>query len=277
MIYIESEDFPGIEEIINKIEFYKNKLNQESVISFRNANLNYNDQERFVKLLGDALGLFPNSGIGKTESYTENHSTTTPSDKIFTGNDPIISWHIEHPHFNLPIILGIWSMTTFTTDTQNGKTYFVDTSKIYKEIPEDWQNFLSSCVSYAYDYTLTKSMRESKVIQDHWSKDDKVIRFELIRHNKDTHLKTFDNRPPTEKEIDKFKKITTYIYDQIIRNEDIRIVKQWSPGDLLISDLFSLAHTVTGGFKPEEREFTSMWLYNSDNSVDYHYYDDFGR
>ena len=49
--------------------------------------------------------------------------------------------------------------------------------------------------------------------------------------------------------------------DVIEKDESIRIVHDWKQGDLVLMDAFKLAHAVTGGFKPEDREFTGIWGY----------------
>jgi hypothetical protein len=39
------------------------------------------------------------------------------------------------------------------------------------------------------------------------------------------------------------------------------MVHRWQQGDLIIPDMFKLAHAVTGGFKSEDREFRGIWAY----------------
>ena len=56
-----------------------------------------------------------------------------------------------------------------------------------------------------------------------------------------------------------FKEIRNFYFDQVLYNKDIRICHKWDEGDFLVVDLFKMAHAVTGGFNPKEREFIGLW------------------
>jgi alpha-ketoglutarate-dependent taurine dioxygenase len=76
-------------------------------------------------------------------------------------------------------------------------------------------------------------------------------------------LVSYKNEAPSQESLDYFKSLIRKIEKIIMENEDIRIVHNWQQGDLVIPDLFKLAHAVTGGFKPEDREFRGIWAYRS--------------
>ena len=61
-----------------------------------------------------------------------------------------------------------------------------------------------------------------------------------------------------------FKQIKNFVFYQITKNQSIRFYHEWKQGDLVIVDLFKMAHAVYGGFLPEEREFFGYWAYRSE-------------
>jgi alpha-ketoglutarate-dependent taurine dioxygenase len=74
-------------------------------------------------------------------------------------------------------------------------------------------------------------------------------------------LVSYKSESPKKSELRYFQTLIRKIEDIVWNNEDIRIVHRWQQGDLVIPDLFKLAHAVTGGFRPEDREFRGIWGY----------------
>ena len=50
-------------------------------------------------------------------------------------------------------------------------------------------------------------------------------------------------------------KINTPIDDA----DDSHMVHEWRQGDILIPDLFTMAHSVLGGFESSKRKFRGIW------------------
>ena len=74
----------------------------------------------------------------------------------------------------------------------------------------------------------------------------------------------FDGETPEEWQKEKFIEIRNFFINQIDKNEEIRIVHKWKENDLVFSDLFRLAHAVTGGFHSSERKFLGTWAYGNE-------------
>lgn len=259
MIYTQPLQFTSLEEIKNNIDVYYDKFVQDSILVLRNANLSEEDHFTLQKILGDRFGWFPNTSNGIEDRYRENHA---PNGILTEENKDtvVLDWHIEHPFFKNPIVGALWNMYTFNIDEDRGKTYFLDTRLIYKNMTEDWKNFLDKCVANAYSYNHTNSMHQCKVITPHWITGEPVIRMQLHRVETGWHdLYSFDGRTPTTEESNKFLQIGNWIINEIINNEDLRIVHKWNKGDIVIPDLYCLAHAITGGFNPKDREFTGLW------------------
>ena len=257
-------DYRGIQDIKDNISLYFSMLIDHSVICFRGGELSVPDQVEIATIFGDHSGWFPNSKdledskskyrFQSNHFYRENHERTiTPK---VTKNDFLITWHLEHNWRKTPTVAGIWNMQTFTCGEENGKTLFVDTGVIFKMLQKEDQDFLKKCKSYMYTETDVKTI---DCVKKHWYTGDEILNMDLyVDHSRD-YLVECDGKAPSEDKINRFRKIQNFVMDQVLNNRSIRIVHKWNQGDLLIPDLHKLAHTVTGGFSPEERFFEEMW------------------
>ena len=268
MINVVPIEFPGIENVLDNSEYYKDKLINDSVICFRDANLTEKEQFYFAKKLGKAIGW---SLLDDKDKYIENHSRK--SDIISGPDDVIVEWHVEHTYYTNPIVASTWNMYNFKTNPENGKTYFVDTSALFYMLSNEDQEFLLNSIIIEPDIVREAQLRsnfiseqtsladEYPIIAKHWLTGKPVIRFTTLPEPLIVNLVSYKGKPPTKDELRYFKLLIRKIENKIWKNEDIRIVHRWQQGDLVIPDLFKLAHAVTGGFKPEDREFRGIWGY----------------
>ncbi|NDB60339.1 hypothetical protein EB001_18085 [bacterium] len=261
MKYTEPIEFPGMDAVVNNLEFYKDKLLKESVIVFRNANLTYEEQSHLHKVMGDYFGWYTYIRDQKVDRYIENHEKRELVN-ISKSDDVMVGWHMEFPEYQNSILAGTWNMTKFKTDSENGKTYFLDASLLYKLIPKEWQEFLPDCIVE----TIYGNTRSYSPIRAHWITNEPVIRLMLPIGNEVLYsLISYKGETPTVEQKQMFSKIFNWIDDYVKNNDENRIVHKWQQGDLLFSDIFKLMHAVTGGFDPEDREFIGIWGYaNSD-------------
>lgn len=266
MKIIEPIEFPGFDEVVNNAQFYFDKFLEDKVIAFRNANLTLDEQELLQKKLGDVFGWYPNTKSSDIRRYFEDHKNNKRVNKV--GADEImLNWHVEHVGFSNPIVAALWNMLTFTTDSENGKTYFVDVSEVYNSLPEESKTFLqNSTINARYDQK--DLMLNTPAIQKHWAKDMDVIRLPIVNMLKGGNdLYRYGNGFPSQTEKQKYLEIAAFIKKEVETNEDIRLVHKWKQGDLVIPDLFRLAHAVTGGFSPEERKFSGLWCHKKDLDI----------
>jgi len=267
MINTEPIPFPGTKEIVNNFDYYKNKFINDSFLVFRNASLSSEEHSTFHKTLGGLFGWYTNESPEVVYSYTENHSNSLLMG--LSGKDDImIDWHIEHVYYENPIVASTWNMSVFKTDSENGKTYFVDTEKLYNNISDDWKLFLSKCRASAIEFDSNSEIINYTydVIKNHWITKNPLIRIRVLKNNENrSALVSYDNQEPNENQIKKFDEISAWFSNQIKNNEDIRIVHRWQQGDLFVPDMFKLAHAVTGGFDAKDREFTGIWGHQTDD------------
>ena len=273
MIYTEPIEFPGIDEIKNNFNYYKNKFIDESFLVFRNANLSNEEHLVFHKTLGDLFGWHTNVSENKISSYTEHHSSNELMGSV--GKDEImLEWHIEHIYYENPIVAATWNMSLFKTDSENGKTYFVDIEKVYNKMSHDYKSFLSKCIINAefIDNGIGHPglfKNNFNAIAKHWITNNPIIRVRILREGEtNINLVSFDNSIPNQDQINKFNEICSWISSEVYNNEDIRVVHKWNEGDIFVPDMFKLAHAVTGGFDPKDRQFTGIWGFK-DNAFEF--------
>lgn len=251
-------------EIIDNLDLIIEKFKTETIVVIRDANLSTDEQAALARALGDKTGWFPNNSSGFEQRYQENHARIAKKEDA-GFDDVVLTYHMEHVDYDLhtPIIAGIWNMLTFTADPEAGKTYFTDTSLIFRQMSTEWQDFLKSCVTSWYEGDGSGPFL-TPAVQKHWLTGEDVIRSDI--HDTKTppeYLYTVDGREPTAEERSLFMTIRDHYVDQILHNPDVRIVHRWKQGDLVIPDLFKHAHAATGGFSSDQREFVGLWVYPS--------------
>lgn len=251
----------SLDEALSLVPVVSERFKTDVVVGIRGANLSDDEQVIFTKALGDAVGWYPNNASGFKHKYQENHSqNTTKSD--MTGDEICLQWHLEWVGHKVPIIGATWNMINFKCDPNTGKTYFVDSSKIYRDLPEHTQAFANRCVATWVGKTDAKEIYYAKVVQEHPVSKDPVLRIDIADTSSTPDmLHTVDNRQPTEEERAQYVALRNYFVDQTYNNESIRVVHRWEQGDLLIPNMFKALHAVTGGFDSKDREFIGYWAY----------------
>ena len=255
MYTIKTIEFPGYEELKNNFNAYKDIFINKSIIAFRNANLDFETQTKIIHLFGDNLGWYPNSLNTNSSDYIEDHYKHMNSDNIATKDSIMLGWHQEHvSRKNGTLVSGVWNMTVFNCKPETGKTYFVDMAKFYNNLSEEDKVFLNKCkakVKIENDFTTYD------LISSHWITGEKVLR--TYFDDEVIELFEIDGRAPENLEIIKFNGLSKKISLEINFNKDIRMQHVWQKGDLLIPDLFKLAHAVSGGFNKNERKLEGMF------------------
>jgi len=270
MILLQPIEFPGIDRVLNDIDYYKDRFVSDSVLCFRNANLTKEEQFDFGAKIGKLMGW---NYLNDTSEYLENH--IRKADIVSGPDDIIVEWHVEHTYYVNPIVASTWNMYNFKTNPENGKTYFVDTGVVFEMLSDDEKQFLLDSVVTEPDFIKESQLKsgflsgetnlseQHPIIAKHWLTEKPIIRFMILPEPFMVILVRYKNQIPSEDDLQYFKTLIRKIEKIITENEDIRIVHKWQQGDLVIPDLFKLAHAVTGGFKSEDREFRGIWGYKN--------------
>lgn len=250
----------SLEEALLLVEEIAEKLKTEVVVGVRGPNLSDEEQIAFTKALGDVIGWYPNNTSTFKQKYQENHSNNVSKSEM-TGDEVCLPWHLEWISYNTPIIGATWNMIHFKSDPEVGKTYFVDSSKIYNQMPEEMKDFARRCVS-SWSEIDGSGPYYTQVVQEHPITKDLTLRIDIteVQSTPDL-LHSVDGREPSEEERAKYVALRDYFTDQAYNNKDIRVVHRWQQGDVLIPNMFKAIHAVTGGFDSKDREFIGYWAY----------------
>ena len=264
---------PSFEVFINNIEHYAKEFVSNVVVAYRNANFSKEQQYEIMQKIGDTLDWYPKTGydyVGKTY-YQENHKRKYQNDSSRGSEEErLLAFHMEHTDYINPMVGATWNMYLFTGDSKNGRTAFVDTSELYKNMPAEWQKFLSNCIEIVEkDVKVSDTEYELKThkiqcVENHWFDNKPTIRIDLDCPDNRNGIEFIDKKEVTKEDLLLFKQIKNFVFYQITKNQSIRFYHEWKQGDLVIVDLFKMAHAVYGGFLPEEREFCGYWAYRSE-------------
>lgn len=256
MQYIEVIEFPGLEELKTNFPYYKQKFLDSRILAFRNVNADFALQEDITKFFGDNLGWYPNTENPNRSDYIEDHHKHMMGQSIATKDEWMLGWHIEWvEHENDSYYGATWNMTKFDCEYDTGNTCFVDMTAFYSRLSDEEKNFLDKCIVNLH--TRGKDYQYS-YIKKHWITDEKTLRPFLGDYGT-TKLYKFNGEDPTESQIEQFNVLHKNIIKVVWEDPAIRLVHRWQKGDLLIPDLFKLAHAVTGGFGRDQRQLDGMF------------------
>jgi alpha-ketoglutarate-dependent taurine dioxygenase len=171
---------------------------------------------------------------------------------------------MEHPDYDnhTPLVAGVWNMQKFTCSPDVGITYFMDSRDVYEKLfSEEEKSFLRQAeASWVETYSEDKEITNTvKVVARHWIDGRELMRF--MHQLPSVKLFKIDGQDPTKDQEAFFKELVLKFVHEVSENTDLRIAHRWQQGDILIPDLNTMAHAVTGGFSPEEREFTGYWCF----------------
>lgn len=262
MIKIPVLTYESISDVLKNIDVVAKNFKESSIVCIRGIHATKAEQLEITKSLGDIFGWAPNSKSDFHQEYTENHSRN-PSVAASAGDEVILNWHLEHPDYDkyAPLVAGVWNMQKFTCSPDVGMTYFMDTRDVYEGLfSEVEKSFLRKAeATWVEPYSEGKEFTNTaKVITRHWLDDREQIRLEMLYS---VNLFKFDGQDPTADQEAFFQELVSRFITEVNTNTDLRIVQNWQEGDIVVPDLYAMAHAVTGGFSPEEREFTGYWCY----------------
>jgi alpha-ketoglutarate-dependent taurine dioxygenase len=225
--------------------------------------------------------------------YQEDHSFSVAQAEMLnsnSGTDVITAWHLEHPQLKYPPCGAIWYMDKKICLKEFGSTGFVDMELILDEVPSPYVDFLQGCeivqmsfnsLSDNEDIDIFTSITEDgnrSYVHIAWPKTDfgipsylrpaidvnpatnkktlrvtpkgELYRGKFIGHDR---LARYEGRRPTSSEDEYFNLISEWTFANVTQNPEFQYWHNWDEGDIILVDLFAMAHAVRGGFQPGER------------------------
>lgn len=254
---IEVIEFPGWDSVKENFSYYKQKFLDEKILAFRNVHADFAMQQDIMHFFGDNLGWYPNSEDSSQSDYFEDHHKHMVGGRVVAKDDWMLGWHVEWVEYENDSFYGsTWNMTKFNCDYDTGNTCFYDMTDFYNRLDEETASFLDKC-----KVKIPKNNGPDahyNYVKRHWITNEKSLRPHLGGYV-NTDLIEFDGRIPTDLEIKQFNELHKYIVETVWKDTEFRRVHRWQKGDLLIPDLFKLAHAVTGGFGENQRRLDGMF------------------
>lgn len=263
----------SFDSLIDNLPDYVDLFKSEAIVVFRDFKFSREQQLSVTRIFGDYMGWFPNSTVpfDRYSSYEENHSKTMKSyNKFDIAKDELfLPWHIEHMGHSNPAIGATWNMEKFTCEHGVGNTLFANISDIYDVFEKEDIEFLKKCkVAAFYGWSAFEKENQIKptfhdAVQLHEHSGRMALRMNaLFKYDKETfYLDSFDGREPSEKENSIFMELAVKFTENVQNNEDLQQVHMWQENDMVVVDLFLMAHAVLGGFKSSERFFHGYWAH----------------
>jgi len=275
---IKTIQFPGVDEVLQEWEKYRDIFIEDGIIPFRNAFLDFEEQKRLMAGLGEKIGWY------LANPYTENHKTLNK----LTEDHCILTWHVEHSYWENPICAASWNMHTFKEENpKNGRTLFYPMDKYFDNLSEEDKEFsLSAYIRVYHDPDRVHNLSEFINPHKHWIKGEehisnRPISVDHFLSGKKTYrianlgvqpdhldsinfLDNVNGQTPTKEQEDTYRRQTLQAKKIVAKElasetDDICLIHEWQEGDLLIPDLFKMAHSITGGFKSINRKFYGIW------------------
>jgi alpha-ketoglutarate-dependent taurine dioxygenase len=269
---IEPISIESFDQLINNFSEYIDLFKKQAIIVFRGFKFSREQQLTISRAFGDHMNWHPNSNtpIEIFWPYEENHSfsMSTWGRNDVAKDEYLLMWHIEHMGHKNPAIGATWNMEKFTCDGDAGRTLFVNISDVYDTFNDDDTSFLKKCEISAFPSWDNPKNKEQQPVQHnavelYEPSGRYALRMNAVfKYEKDSfYLERFDGREPSEEENERFYELALKFTKLVHFDEDLQQIHSWEENDLVVVDLFLMAHAVFGGFKSSERSFYGMWAH----------------
>lgn len=258
--------FSSSQEAIDALDQIAKTFEETGVLVLRGHSYTTEEQVSLVKKVGDIFGWNVSSDadqeVVESAIYTGGHSEDSNRPYNLTKDQYVLDWHIEQVYYLYPILAGIWNMTKFAADKENGNTRFADSIEIFKSYSEEEQDFLTkSIVKWDKQSPLETGPYYTNVVEPHPISGEPVLRVETdqgcILY---PELYAVDGKHATEEQKIKFSDLQDRLKVTLRNDESLRYSQEWEQGDLLFVDLFRMYHAVMGGYGFGERGFTGIGI-----------------
>ena len=261
----------SFESFVQGFPEYIELFKKQAIVVFRDFKFSREQQLEVTRLFGDHANWYPNSSTPPEQfwSYEENHLLTMDKlDKHRIQKDELlIPWHLEQMGHGNPAIGATWNMEKFSCDGDKGNTLFANISDVYDLFSEEEALFLKKCkvVEFLNETLEQKEPVLHDAVEMCETSGRYALRLNAILKYKDGRaiflLHSFDNREPSNEENLRFEKLCWKFTENVHENEELHQFHAWQENDLIVVDLFLMAHAVLGGFKPSERSFYGLWAH----------------
>ena len=275
---IETIEIDSFDSLTSNFANYLDTFKKNAIVVFRGYRFSRDEQLLVTRIFGDEMNWYPNSSSdpGLYWSYEEDHSQTMDRyGKYSIKKDELfLPWHLEHMGHINPAIGATWNMEKFTCDKELGNTLFINISDLYDLFNEEETSFLKKCkVAARYGWAADeKENQKEAALHDAVEMYAPSGRYSLrlnaiFKYDRETfYLHSFDGREPSADEDSLFMELALRFTENLQNNEELQQVHKWQENDLIVVDLFLMAHAVFGGFKSSDRFFHGYWAHRNPGS-----------
>lgn len=275
-------------------------VEREGFVVLRKAHWSHQQAQVFFLDFADEYGWrvkHPdfNYGAPATWDYREDHGFAISNRSNTGADDLVVYWHMEKVANEFPQWGGMWRMVHKSSPANSGTTGFVDSSTLYDLLDPDDQKFLESCEVISLprptrisadklnDLIQTNERGRNFIMFDeggniharfvapavetHHRSQRKCVRFDPFVERRSSpvgraaKVVRVNGEVPSMEDEERADRLLAHLADVIYSDESIQTWVEWDEGDIIIADLFRMAHAVRGGFAPGERVFEGMWAF----------------
>lgn len=254
------------EDFLEKIPEIVKIYNDLGVLVFRGYKFSDEEHKEVARSLGDILdwNMFHGANPSNESGFYEGGHSDLDTDDTYTikNDEYLLDWHIEQVYYVKPILAGLWNMYHFSAQRGEGNTQFMDSCRIYENLPEEDKEFLSDAIMFwKKQGPQSSGPYFTKAVDTHPQLKKPTLRIETDRGCEiPPQLAYKGERQATETEKLRFNQIVEHIKLELKLNKDLLLVQEWEQEDLLVVDLYRMYHSVLGGFDRGERKFKGLGI-----------------
>lgn len=273
---------------------FADAIKETKLIAFKESNFTMEEGFEVFCMLGDKLGWYPNTLNPHEWRYVEDHSRSLDRHNEQGTNNKdhiIVSWHTEHSEYLHPQHGAAWNMLEFNCSPEVGTTGFIDMTKVFYYFTEDEIDLLrkahilhvplddndSRDVKDLYGHDMQERFNAGervfksadidlqvgayKAIQPHPITGEETLR--LCPDGSRKMLIGYDGKEATPEQQQQFQDIARRFIISVFDGDLPEFWWKWTKGDMLVPDLFAMAHAVRGGFDYKQRKFVGFWAFSN--------------
>lgn len=286
---------PG--DIGNDPQPYVESYKSNGAVAFKEIKAEESDVAQICAALSPHLGWTHTTQDQQTMAwpYLQDHDkriNVVTSEGRNEADATLIEWHLDGASMKYPQYGGAWNMFNFKAPEGTGSTGFVDMCQLYADLDDGEQDFFDRAeIIHLCNWSVPPSPEMSEQFIADVRSGSKVIYSKdgdgyVASHSRPAvsphpatkkptlracpchnmyglqeHLLLFDGQPATDLHRHTFAELMDKVRWEICENEERQEWYFWDEGDLMIADLFRMAHGVRAGYSAGQRTFQGYWLH----------------
>lgn len=279
--------------VLKNIEKYAQSFVRHGLFGIKKAYFTTEEAERILEAVGEVLG-WSLPPLKEMHVYHQSYDEQIRNEGTKSESENMIQWHLEGVSSKYPQRAAGWNMYKFSCIPGTGATGFVDTSKLWQNLPSHHKGFLNNTeiihfpifsgdetkIRQSVEYFATWVEKNNKVI---WLEINNELVPSFARKALGQHpnsglsclmvcpceesfgvqdfLLSVAGRAPSKDHKNQFIELFKWLHKEIAKTEN-QIWWEWDEGDFVVPDLYRMIHTAQGGFDVGQRAFHGNWCFS---------------